>query len=59
MAHWVSPISPVKTFSSAPNTDALAQQIKFNAIRQNTNFFQERIFPPRLAGSTLHLKRSV
>src|ERR1700737_387055 len=51
MAHWLSPISPVKTLSSAPKTDALALQSKFKAIRQNNDFLQKCIFPPHLLTS--------
>src|ERR1700676_106808 len=46
MAHWVSPISPVKVFSSPPKTDGHVRHSKLKAIKHDADNFQMRISPP-------------
>src|SRR5580692_2783676 len=47
MAHWVSPISPVKIFSSPPKADGPVRLSKIMAIKHNPDGCQKRIFPPQ------------
>src|SRR5579872_7230623 len=48
MAHCVSPISPVKTFSSPPKADGPVRKSKIKAAKHNEDCFQKRISPPYL-----------